>query len=125
MKAYSITLFLVIFNVMLSVLTNMQIFTMLSPDPIAPVIFGYDAASITSAAEFLNISVAGLDVVDILGVILMLGQAILNSTFLMPFFLAEFGVPLWFIPVIVLPMAYTYLAAIVQLTTGRILPFFE
>lgn len=98
---------------------------MLSADPLTPIVFGYDAASISSASEFLNITVAGLDVVDILGVILTLVQAILNSTFLMPFFLAEFGVPSWFIPVIVLPMAYTYLAAIVQLTTGRILPFFE
>lgn len=123
MKAYSVSLFLICFNLALSVLVNLQVFTM--GTDAAPVVFGYDAAIIEETMGFLDITIAGLDVIDLVTGLATFIQAILNATFLLPLFLQQFGIPAWAIPLVVVPCAYTYLAAIVQLLTGRILPLFE
>lgn len=123
MKAYSVSLYLICFNLALSVLVHLQVFTW--GTDAAPVVFGYDAAMIQDIMGFLDISIAGLDVIDLVAGLATFVQAILNATFLLPFFLAQFGIPAWAIPLVVVPCAYTYLAAIVQLLTGRILPLFE
>lgn len=123
MKAYSVSLFLICLNLALSVLVNLQVFTM--GTDAAPVVFGYDAAIIEETMGFLDITIAGLDVIDLVTGLATFIQAILNATFLLPFFLQQFGIPAWAIPLVVVPCAYTYLAAIVQLLTGRILPLFE
>lgn len=123
MKAYSVSLFLICFNLALSVLVNLQVFTM--GTDAAPVVFGYDAAIIEETMGFLDITIAGLDVIDLVTGLATFIQAILNATFLLPYFLQQFGIPAWAIPLVVVPTAYTYLAAIVQLLTGRILPLFE
>lgn len=123
MKAYSVSLYLICFNLALSVLVNLQVFTM--GTDAAPVVFGYDAAIIEETMGFLDITIAGLDVIDLVTGLATFIQAILNATFLLPYFLQQFGIPAWAIPLVVVPTAYTYLAAIVQLLTGRILPLFE
>lgn len=106
-------------------MTHLQVFTMMSADPIAPITFGFDAGIIEDSLGFLDLTIAGLDVIDILSALASFINAILSAAFMLPFFLAQFGVPDWFIVVIWVPFAYTYLAAIVQLATGRILPLFE
>ena len=123
MKAYSVSLYLICFNLALSVLVNLQVFTWGTGVP--PVVFGYDAAIIEETMGFLDLSIGGLDVIDLVAGLATFVQAILNATFLLPFFLAQFGIPAWAIPLVVVPCAYTYLAALVQLLTGRILPLFE
>lgn len=123
MKAYSVSLYLICFNLALSVLVNLQVFTWGTGVP--PVVFGYDAAIIEETMGFLDLTIGGLDVIDLVAGLATFIQAILNATFLLPFFLAQFGVPGWAIPLVVVPCAYTYLAALVQLLTGRILPLFE
>lgn len=125
MKAYTLTLYLICLNLAFSVLANLQVFTMGSANPVAPVVFGFDAGIIEDALGFLDITIAGLDVIDILAAIAAFVNAVLSAAFMIPFFCAQFGVPDYFIPVIWVPFAYTYLAAIVQLITGRILPLFE
>lgn len=125
MKAYTLTLFLICLNLSLSSLNQLQVFTMMSPDPIAPIIFGFDSGLIQDALGFLDLSIMGLDVVDILAALASFANAVLSAAFMIPFFAAQFGVPDFFVAVIWVPFAYTYLAAIVQLVTGRVLPFFE
>lgn len=125
MKAYTLTLYLICLNLALSALAHLQVFTMGSADPIAPIIFGFDAGIIQDALGFLDITIAGLDVIDILAAIVAFINAVLSAAFMIPFFCAQFGVPDFFVAVIWVPFAYTYLAAIVQLATGRILPLFE
>lgn len=124
MKAYSVSLFLICFNLALSVLVEIQVFTWMV-EGAAPVVFGYDAAIIDEVMGYLDLTIGGLDVIDLVAGLATFVQAILNATFLLPFFLSQFGVPAWAIPLVVVPCAYTYLAAIVQLLTGRILPLFE
>lgn len=125
MKAYSIALFLFILNIAVSLLVNLQIFTMMSPNPGDPVLFGYDQNIINSAEAYSNTTVSGLDTIDMVGMIVSFVQAILNATFLLPFFLAELGVPAFLHVFIVAPVWYTYFAAIFQMATGRIMPLFE
>ena len=107
MKAYSVSLFLICFNLALSVLVNLQVFTM--GTDAAPVVFGYDAAIIEETMGFLDITIAGLDVIDLVTGLATFIQAILNATFLLPYFLQQFGIPAWAIPLVVVPTAYTYL----------------
>lgn len=125
MKAYSVAMYLFILNISFSLLANMQIFTMLSGGTADPIIFGYDQSIIDGAASYANTSVSGLDTIDMIGMIGSFFQAILNATFLLPFFLSEIGVPAFLNILIVAPVWYTYFAAIFQIATGRIMPLFE
>lgn len=125
MKAYSISLFLFILNIAFSLIVNLQIFTMMAPVPGDPILLGYDQGVIDTAQSYSNSTVSGLDTIDMVGMLLSFVSAVLNATFLLPFFLSELGVPTFLHVFIVAPVWYCYLAAIVQLTTGRILPLFE
>ena len=125
MKAYSVAMYLFILNISFSLLANMQIFTMLSGGTADPIIFGYDQSIINGAASYANASVSGLDTIDMIGMIGSFFQAILNATFLLPFFLSEIGVPAFLNILIVAPVWYTYFAAIFQIATGRIMPLFK
>ena len=98
---------------------------MMAPVPGDPILLGYDQGVIDTAQSYSNSTVSGLDTIDMVGMLLSFVSAVLNATFLLPFFLSELGVPTFLHVFIVAPVWYCYLAAIVQLTTGRILPLFE
>ena len=89
MKAYTLTLFLICLNLSLSSLNQLQVFTMMSPDPIAPIVFGFDPGLIQDALGFLDISIMGLDVVDILAALASFVNAVLSAAFMIPFFAAQ------------------------------------
>lgn len=125
MKAYSISLYLFILNIAFSLIVNLQIFTMMGGGTTDPILIGYDQNMIAAAEQYSNITVTGLDTIDMVGMLLNFISAVLNATVLLPFFLAELGVPQFLNILIVAPVWYCYLAALVQLTTGRILPLFE
>lgn len=88
-------------------------------------IFWVDEATITGAESFADTTITGLTDLDFLGMMLTLLQVFLNATILLPVMLSNLYVPAIVIPLIVVPAWYTYLAAGVQLATGRILPLFE
>jgi len=125
MKAYAIALFLFIFNLALALITDLQIFTMLATDPAPAIYFGYDQQLITDAAAYGNLSVTGLETLDILGFIGTMLGAIVNATVGLPILLTNLGVPPIMNANITLPTYYTYIAAVVQMATGRIMPLFE
>lgn len=125
MKAYAIALFLFIFNLALALITDLQIFTMLATDPAPAIYFGYDQQLITDAAAYGNLSVTGLETLDILGFIGTMLGAIVNATVGLPILLLNLGVPPIMGAIITLPTYYTYIAAVVQMATGRIMPLFE
>ena len=125
MKAYAIALFLFIFNLALALITDLQIFTMLATDPAPAIYFGYDQQLITDAAAYGNLSVTGLETLDILGFIGTMLGAIVNATVGLPILLTNLGVPPIMNAIITLPTYYTYIAAVVQMATGRIMPLFE
>ena len=108
-------------------LRDLQWFPYLAPALIAFVILVAVAllAPPAAAEQYSNITVTGLDTIDMVGMLLSFISAVLNATVLLPFFLAELGVPQFLNILIVAPVWYCYLAALVQLTTGRILPLFE
>ena len=125
MKAYAIALFLFIFNLALALISDLQLFTMLAVDPAPAIYFGYDQQLITDAAGYSNLSVTGLDTIDILGLIGTMIGAIMNATVGLPILLLNLGVPPIMNAIITLPTYYTYIAAVVQMATGRIMPLFE
>ena len=125
MKAYTISLYLFILNIVFSLMVSLQIFGMMSPDPGTPILFGFDQSIIDSASAYQNISITGLEVLDTIGFILMFFQAILNATLLLPVFLGNLGCPAFLQILITTPVWYTYMAAIRQMATGRIMPLFE
>lgn len=84
-----------------------------------------DNTTIETAEGFADMTIRGLTDIDFLGMLLSLGQIFLNATLLLPVMLSNLYVPTVLIPLLTLPAWYAYLAAIVQLTTGRILPLFE
>lgn len=123
MKAYSICLYFFVFNLSLSLLNTLQPFTALSGG--SEFIFMVDNTTIETAEGFADMTIRGLTDIDFLGMLLSLGQIFLNATLLLPVMLSNLYVPTVLIPLLTLPAWYAYLAAIVQLTTGRILPLFE
>ena len=125
MKAYAIALFILIFNLSLSLISDIQIFTMLAADPAPPMYFSYDQQLISDASGYLNTSAIGLEVIDLLGLLGTLFSAIINATIGLPFLLLNLGVPPIMIAIIIIPTYYTYMAAVVQMATGRIMPLFE
>ena len=125
MKAYAIALFLVIFNIALSLISDIQIFTMLAADPAPPIYFSYDQQLLSDASGSLNTSATGLEVIDILGLLGTLFSSLLNATIGLPIMLTNLGVPPIMNAIITIPTYYTYMAAVVQMTTGRIMPLFE
>ncbi len=125
MKAYAIALFLVIFNLALALISDLQLFTMLATDPSPAIYFGYDQQMITDAADYGNLSVSGLDTIDIIGFLGTMLSAIINATIGLPLLLANMGVPPIMNAIVTVPTYYTYIAAVVQMATGRIMPLFE
>ena len=125
MKAYAIALFLIIFNIALSLISDIQIFTMLAADPAPPIYFSYDQQLLSDASGYLNTSAIGLEVIDILGLLGTLFSSLLNATIGLPIMLTNLGVPPFMNAIITIPTYYTYMAAVVQMTTGRIMPLFE
>lgn len=124
MQAYKMSLYLFILNLVFGALINLQIFTMLSGTT-DPILIGYDQTIIDAANNWQNTSISGLDTLDMIGFLGMFFQAILNATLLLPFFLMELQIPSWLALLITAPVWYTYLAAIIQMATGRIMPLFE
>lgn len=124
MQAYKMSLYLFILNLVFGALINLQIFTMLSGTT-NPILIGYDQTIIDTANNWQNTSISGLDTLDMIGFLGMFFQAILNATLLLPFFLMELQIPSWLALLITAPVWYTYLAAIIQMATGRIMPLFE
>lgn len=124
MQAYKMSLYLFILNLVFGALINLQIFTMLSGTT-DPILIGYDQSIIDTANNWQNTSISGLDTLDMIGFLGMFFQAILNATLLLPFFLMELQIPSWLALLITAPVWYTYLAAIIQMATGRIMPLFE
>lgn len=124
MQAYKMSLYLFILNLVFGALINLQIFTMLSGTT-DPILIGYDQTIIDTANNWQNTSISGLDTLDMIGFLGMFFQAILYATLLLPFFLMELQIPSWLALLITAPVWYTYLAAIIQMATGRIMPLFE
>lgn len=91
----------------------------------AEYIFWVDDTTIFEAETFSDTTIKGLTDLDFIGLMLSLGQVFINATILLPVMLSNLYVPTIVIPLIVVPAWYAYLAAIVQLATGRILPLFE
>lgn len=87
--------------------------------------FWVDSSTIGAASGFEDTTITGLTDIDFLGVLLSLVQVFLNATILLPVMLSNLYVPSLLIPLVTIPAWYAYFAAIVQLTTGRILPLFE
>ncbi len=125
MKAYAVALFFLVFNLSLALMSDLQPFTLLAADPSPAIYFGYDQQLITDVSGYQNLSVSGLDTIDILGLIITLLNSIINATFGVPVLLLNIGAPPIMIALITVPIFYTYLAAVVQMTTGRIMPLFE
>lgn len=57
MKAYSISCS--ILNIAFSLIVNLQVFTMMAPNPRDPVLFGYDQGIIDAAQTYSNSTVSG------------------------------------------------------------------
>lgn len=123
MKAYQICLYFLIFNLALSMLNSLQPFILMNGG--SEFFFWTDSATIGAASGFEDTTITGLTDIDFLGILLSLVQVFLNATILLPVMLSNLYVPAILIPLITVPAWYAYFAAIVQLTTGRILPLFE
>lgn len=123
MKAYQVCLYFLIFNLTLSMLNSLQPFILMNGG--SEFIFWVDDNTIFEAETFSDTTIKGLTDLDFIGLMLSLGQVFLNATILLPVMLANLYVPAIVIPLIVVPAWYAYLAAIIQLATGRILPLFE
>ena len=127
MKAYAVALFLLIFNISLALLTDLQVFTMMAGDAVqnTTILLPYDQALINDAEGYINYQPTGLETLDMIAMIATMFTAIFNATVGLPFLLSSLSVPAVIIPLICLPVYYAYLAAVVQIVTGRTFPFFE
>lgn len=123
MKAYTICLWFLIFNMALSLVNELQPFTIMSGGEAVSIY--YDSAIIGAAEGLSNQSIDGLGNIHFLSLFLTLITIIFHATVGIPFMLSNLGVPMILIPLITIPAWYCYFAAIVQLATGRILPLFE
>ena len=123
MKAYTVCLWLLVFNLSLSVINIIQPFSAMSGG--AEYIFPIDSSLFANADGYLDLTIDGLDDVNFLAWLAMFFTAIFNATVGIPFMLSGLGVPSILIPLLSVPAYYVYLAAGVQLVTGRTLPFFE
>lgn len=123
MKAYTIALWFLVFNLALALVNELQPFTIMSGGP--AVSLYYDTGIIDNAAGLNNQTITGLGDINFLYLFQSLGSAIFNATVGLPFMLSSLGVPAILIPILTVPAWYVYFAAIVQLATGRILPLFE
>ena len=123
MKAYTVCLWLVVFNLTLSVINLIQPFSAMSGAP--AYIFPVNSDLIMGADGYLDLTIDGLDDINFLAWLAMFFTAIFNATVGIPIMLSGLGVPSILIPLLSVPAYYVYLAAGVQLVTGRTLPFFE
>lgn len=101
----------------------MQPFSAMSGAP--EFIFPVDTSVILNGEGYLDLAIDGLDDINFLAWLAMFFTAIYNATIGLGPMLSGLGVPSILIPILVVPAYYTYLAAGVQLATGRTLPFFE
>ena len=88
-------------------------------------IFPVNSDLIMGADGYLDLTIDGLDDINFLAWLAMFFTAIFNATVGIPIMLSGLGVPSILIPLLSVPAYYVYLAAGVQLVTGRTLPFFE
>lgn len=123
MKAYTVCLWLLVFNLSLSIINIIQPFSAMSGAP--EYIFPIDSSLISGAEGDLDFKIDGLDDINFLSWLAIFFTAICNATVGIPFMLSGLGVPSILIPLLSVPAYYVYLAAGVQLVTGRTLPFFE
>lgn len=123
MKAYTICLWFLVFNLALALVNEIQPFTIMSGGEVVSIY--YDTQIIDQASGLSNQTIAGLGDINFLSLFATLGTAIFNATIGLPFMLSSLGVPEILIPLLTVPAWYCYFAAIVQLATGRILPLFE
>ena len=123
MKAYTACLWLVVFNLTLSVINLIQPFSAMSGAP--AYIFPVNSDLIMGADGYLDLTIDGLDDINFLAWLAMFFTAIFNATVGIPIMLSGLGVPSVLVPLLAVPAYYVYLAAALQLVTGRTLPFFE
>lgn len=122
MKAYTICLWFLVFNLALALINELQPFTIMSGGE--TVALYYDTA-VTDMSSMQADKIDGLGDINFLGLFGTLVTAIFNATVGLPFMLSSLGVPAILIPILTIPAWYCYFAAILQLATGRILPLFE
>lgn len=123
MKAYTICLWFLIFNIALSLINELQPFTIMSGGE--SVSLYYDAVTAESAIGLSNQTITGLGDINFISLFLTMATTIFNATVGLPFMLSSLGVPAILVPLLTVPAWYCYFAAILQLATGRILPLFE
>lgn len=123
MKAYTICLWFLIFNIALSLVNELQPFTIMSGGEAVSIY--YDSATVGAAEGLSNQSIEGLGNIHFLSLFSTLITTMFNATIGLPFMLSSLGVPAILIPILTIPAWYCYFAAILQLATGRILPLFE
>lgn len=123
MKAYTVCLWFLVFNLALALVVELQPFTIMSGGE--AVTLYYDSDVVTNAESLSNQTIGGLGDINFLGLFGTIVNAIFNATIGLPFMLSSLGVPGILIPLITVPAWYVYFAAILQLATGRILPLFE
>lgn len=136
MKAYQIALFLFSFNLILCYFTANPFLGSAYPDGVyaaegsfnytlsvsneTSVALGYDEDMINySESNLKGYEPSALDIAGILGGVLALIGAILNSTLLLPFFLNNFGFDAMTITVLTGIVWFVYFYGIVQFVTGR------
>lgn len=123
MKAYTICLWFLVFNLALALINEIQPFTIMSGGEAVSI---YYNTEVVGQAEGLSTqTINGLGDINFLGLFGTLITAIFNATVGLPFMLSSLGVPAILVPILTLPGWYCYFAAILQLATGRILPLFE
>lgn len=123
MKAYTICMWFLVFNLALALVNEIQPFTIMSGGEAVSIY--YDSQIIDQASGLSDQTIAGLGDINFLSLFLTLITAIFNATVGLPFMLTSLGVPVILVPILTVPAWYCYFAAILQLATGRILPLFE
>lgn len=123
MRAYTICLWFLVFNLALALVNELQPFTIMSGGEAVSLFYNQEV--VTQASALSNQTIGGLGDINFLSLFQTLGTAIFNATVGLPFMLSSLGVPAILIPILTVPAWYCYFAAIVQLATGRILPLFE
>lgn len=122
MKAYTICLWFLVFNLALALINELQPFTIMSGGE--TVSLYYDSV-VSDVSSMQADKIDGLGDINFLSLFGTLVTAMFNATVGLPFMLSSLGVPAILIPILTIPAWYCYFAAILQLATGRILPLFE
>ena len=123
MKAYTICLWFLAFNLALALVNEIQPFTIMSGGEAVSIY--YNTEVVGQAEALNNQTITGLGDINFLGLFGTFVTAIFNATVGLPLMLSSLGVPAILVPILTIPAWYCYFAAILQLATGRILPLFE